>query len=211
MSNRPGIMFYFEDWGPLQSLDDSALAALVRAAIGYGERGEVPAFEGIAAVLWGLLKGKIDRDGERYEERKASGSYAVYCRECRRQGITPIPFEAWRDRSIHDDTDSNQPQLQPQPQSQLQLQPQRQPQAAMPPAPEEVQEYFSELGLRSDPRRFWNFYQARGWRIDGQPVADWKALARTWESREKRAPPPAAEPEPQAVDMEKFKALLDQI
>ena len=82
------------------------------------------------------------------------------------------------------------------------------------PALEEVQEFFSEQGLRSDPRRFWNFYRARGWRIDGQPVADWRALARTWESREKNLSSPplrAAEPESQVVDMDKLKELLDQI
>ncbi|MBE6639693.1 MAG: DUF4373 domain-containing protein [Ruminococcaceae bacterium] len=40
-----------------------------------------------------------------------------------------------------------------------------------------------ELGTTVDPKRFWAYYQARGWKIDGQPIHDWKALLLSWDTK----------------------------
>ena len=117
MAERPGIMFYFNDWTPLLKLDDSTLVSLFRAAIRYGATGEAADFEGTNAILWEMIVSRIDRDADRYEARKVSGEYAVYCRETKRKGEEPLPFEVWNEqRSISNDNDSIQ--LQPQPQKQ---------------------------------------------------------------------------------------------
>lgn len=49
------------------------------------------------------------------------------------------------------------------------------------PVKEEVSVYFKEESLHSDPEYFFNYYEARGWCINGSQIADWKALAKTWE------------------------------
>ncbi len=56
-----------------------------------------------------------------------------------------------------------------------------------PPTPEEVQAYCDERGNGLvDAERFCDYYAAQGWRLsNGQPLRDWKAAVRTWESREK--------------------------
>jgi len=36
------------------------------------------------------------------------------------------------------------------------------------------------------PSKFFNYYEARGWMMGQSPVRDWKAAARSWESREKK-------------------------
>ena len=137
MSDRPGVMFYFSDWTPLLSLDDGTLAKLFRASIEYAQHGVIPEFEGTAAILWGLIYPKLDRDGERYQSRKDSGAYAAYCRDEKRAGRDPVSFEQWRidrDRALSNDNDDNQlqqhlqdhsqsqPQMQDQPQTQFQRQ-----------------------------------------------------------------------------------------
>ena len=125
MADRPGIMFYFDDWGPMLALDDKSLADMLRASIRYGLTGEVPDFDGINAVLWGMLAPKIVRDGERYEARKESGEYAVFCREIKKNGEEPPSFSDWKqskNRPLSIDNDSNQQQPQLQQQTQLQQQ-----------------------------------------------------------------------------------------
>lgn len=51
-----------------------------------------------------------------------------------------------------------------------------------PPALEEVLSYCKERHNQVDGKRFYNYYQARGWKFkNGEPVEDWKALLRSWE------------------------------
>ncbi len=105
---RPGVIFYFSDWLPLLKLDDQVLSELFRACIRYAHEGTQPDFSGTEEILWGMLIGKIDRDGERYEARSLSGEYGAFCREAKKSGNEPIPFEAWREmrhRSISDDNE----------------------------------------------------------------------------------------------------------
>ena len=126
MTTRPGILCYFSDWGPLLDLDDSALASLFRAAMRYGINGETAEFEGIYAVIWGMIKPKIDHDGDRYAARCVSSEYAVYCREAKRHREEPIPFDTWKSSkyfpiSIDNDSIQQQRQMQIQSQNQPQL------------------------------------------------------------------------------------------
>lgn len=125
MSNRPGIMCYFSDWEPLLRLDDATLAKLFRASIEYAQNGALPEFTGIEAILWGLLFPKLDRDAERYQNRKDSGAYAAFCREEKRAGRDPASFDEWkieRERSLSVDNENIQMQQQPHSQYQQQQQ-----------------------------------------------------------------------------------------
>lgn len=125
MSERPGVMFYFQDWTPLLSLTDESLARLFRATIAYAADGVWPELSGVEEIVWGLIFPKVDRDGERYQARKESGGYAAYVRERKRAGLEPLSFEDWkidRDRRTSNDIDEIQQQTQRQSQSQKQLQ-----------------------------------------------------------------------------------------
>ena len=132
-ADKPGIYCYFSDWNPLLNLDDTSLARLFRAAIRYGQYGEVPELSGMEQILWQILAPKIDRDAERYLSRCESGEYAVFCREEKKAGRTPCSFSEWRNgqhRTITTDNDDiqlqQQTQLQTQTQQQTQLQTQLQ-------------------------------------------------------------------------------------
>lgn len=46
---------------------------------------------------------------------------------------------------------------------------------------EEVAAYCKERNNNVDPQRFWDFYEAKGWKIGKSPMKDWKACVRTWE------------------------------
>lgn len=52
------------------------------------------------------------------------------------------------------------------------------------PTLDEVKEFCKWRGLTIDPNTFWNYYEARGWKINGQPMENWKASAMSWNSRE---------------------------
>ena len=57
------------------------------------------------------------------------------------------------------------------------------------PTVEEVAAYCKERNNNVDPQRFWNFYEAKGWKIGKSPMKDWRACVRTWESDEQKTTP----------------------
>ena len=56
----------------------------------------------------------------------------------------------------------------------------------------EIEHYCAERNNAIDPKKFFDFYQAKGWMIGKNRMKDWKAAVRTWEgnSRQPGAPPP---------------------
>lgn len=63
------------------------------------------------------------------------------------------------------------------------------------PTLEEVEAYFQAERLTIDPRRFYRYYEGRGWVTrTGKPVDDWQKLARTWGRYEKPSASASASP-----------------
>lgn len=54
------------------------------------------------------------------------------------------------------------------------------------PTLEEVSAYVKERNSDIDPERFFDAYEAVGWVVHGDPVTDWRALLRKWESYPQR-------------------------
>jgi hypothetical protein len=49
------------------------------------------------------------------------------------------------------------------------------------PSQEEVEGYFNTNGLpQTEARKFFFYYQARGWSVKGSPIQDWESAARKW-------------------------------
>lgn len=55
-----------------------------------------------------------------------------------------------------------------------------------PPSLEEVQAYCDERKNGISGSEFVDYYAARGWKLNGQSMKDWKACVRTWEKRNGR-------------------------
>ena len=49
------------------------------------------------------------------------------------------------------------------------------------PTQEEVFAYCRERGNDVDPEQFWNFYEAKGWKVGTASMKNWQACVRTWE------------------------------
>ena len=63
----------------------------------------------------------------------------------------------------------------------------RRPAKFTPPTDEEVAAYVAEKGYHFNPAEFVPFYQTRGWKMKGgEPMKDWKAGCRYWETNWKQ-------------------------
>jgi hypothetical protein len=54
------------------------------------------------------------------------------------------------------------------------------------PSFEDVAAYCREIQATVDPRKFYDFYSGSGWKASGQPIEDWKAKLRFWDSEDRQ-------------------------
>lgn len=50
----------------------------------------------------------------------------------------------------------------------------------------EVQTLCRETESPVDPKRFFEYYEAKGWRMNGEPIRDWRAALRAWAQFERK-------------------------
>jgi hypothetical protein len=49
------------------------------------------------------------------------------------------------------------------------------------PSLEEVKQYCAERGNKVDAEKWYDYYEANGWKVGKNSMKDWKASVRTWE------------------------------
>lgn len=49
------------------------------------------------------------------------------------------------------------------------------------PTEDEVRAYITEKGYAVDASKFWNYYEARGWKMGKTPMKSWKSAVATWQ------------------------------
>ena len=93
---KPGVMFYFDMRPCIRRLETEDRVKLFEAILDYGEFGILPEFEGVLGVAWDFIQPKLDRDTEQYNIKVEKSQYAVYSRECKKNGIIALSFGDWR-------------------------------------------------------------------------------------------------------------------
>lgn len=78
------------------------------------------------------------------------------------------------------------------------------------PTLEEVQAYCQQRQNGIDPVRFYDYYAATGWKKHGQPIEDWKALLRTWESNDYARQTVPADTDPDDDNMNEYLSLVNR-
>lgn len=99
-NGKPGVMIYFDILPALEKLPIEKTGALLMAALKYAHTGQAPTFDdAVLDFAWMLIKPSIDRDGEAYKKKREHGAWLTYCRQCKQDGIKPLDFETYRQRT----------------------------------------------------------------------------------------------------------------
>ena len=102
---------YFDTRPAMKRLSYEQMGRLYEAILDYGELGVVPNFseDPYLQFAWDFVYPRIDSDGESYQKKVSSNFYGVYCREAKKKGVEPVPFDVWNgltneaQRKIYDD------------------------------------------------------------------------------------------------------------
>lgn len=102
-------------------------------------------------------------------EKKKQKSASV-----KKNGIEEIDFEELSVETLKEEKEKNSAQKEKEKSSAK---------AFTPPSPSEVAAYCRERGNDISPESFCSFYASKGWRVGNQPMKDWRAAIRHWETR----------------------------
>ena len=107
-------MIYFDIIPLIEGMSPDDAGQLFLAILKYAQYGEIPSLSGFALAVWPFVKSLVDRDSQRYDLVRKKKQWAVYCREAKRRGETPLELEAWiieseRSPAINTDNHSSSP------------------------------------------------------------------------------------------------------
>lgn len=95
MAERPGFMIYFDIASALSKLTDEEAGKLFKAIMDYATSGNVHELDGICGFAFEVIRPRIDRDREAYEEKCKKNSYTAYVREAKRKGNSYLSYDEW--------------------------------------------------------------------------------------------------------------------
>lgn len=96
MSDRPGFMVYFDIRPAVLRLDLAQRGALFTALLDYAETGTLPdKLDDLTGMAFDLIRPKLDKDAERYADKKLRSRYAAYCKVQDDRSEGRLSFEEW--------------------------------------------------------------------------------------------------------------------
>lgn len=205
-------------------LTEEQVGRIILAAIDYAADGKTPRLSPVEAMAFAFIRGDIDRAARAYEERCEKNRQNIQKR-WEAEGDTAYTSEYERIQANTNDTKQTNNQASKQSnnipsggttraRTQGGRNSGRSGQAAdgngaVPPTMDEINAYCDEAGLvHMDRAKFRNHYAASGWMRGGEPIRDWKALARIWDAEDAKN---AAEHKPAETSFETdsfFEAAL---
>lgn len=94
---KQGFILYYEDVSNLErTFTPEEVGTIILWLNEYALYGVVPDSDNKSLLFaFETLRGKIDRDTEKYNEKCKKNAYSAYCKACKEKGIEPKPFDDW--------------------------------------------------------------------------------------------------------------------
>lgn len=166
---RESFVFHFEY---LNDIPEDLQPQYAMFIINYARYGEQPAFEDWRdQKMWNQIRDRIDSDKDKYDRK---------CRNLRHQSSKET------EEQTKDEISAEPAEIVELPQysnGETKTKNKR----FVKPTPEEVKAYCDERKNNIDAQQFVDFYEAKGWKVGREPMKDWKAAVRTWETRHKNS------------------------
>ena len=160
----------------IDAVPDEDAGKALKGSLQYFETGDLPALDGLAAVVFASIKPYIDEAVEDFEKtREKNRSNAM-----KRWGRMPEDASG----SHWMPTDAKDAEAEAEAEAERKAVKASRPRF-VPPTVEQVTEYVRQRGSRVDPQGFIDFYASKGWKVGKTPMKDWKAACRNAEHWER--------------------------
>ena len=145
----------------MRKLSDAECGRLFRALLSYSAGEQLINLQGREEILFDVFADQIDRDNAKYEAkcRKNRENGAMANGTERRRTVPNAPQEKEKDK----EKDKGEVKKES-----------KKKKSFSPPSFEEVESYYKERNSSVDPRRFFDYYEAGGWKDNnGNSVKNW--------------------------------------
>ena len=175
----------------IEPLNDAERGRLFTACLFYSMTGEVPELRGNERFAFAGMKSQIDRDSKQYENRceinRKNGSLGGQTKPSERYQTLPNATDGYQ--TPPKEKEKEKAKEKEKTKEKENGDSADKPRRFAKPSVEDIRGYCRERRNAIDPQRFYDFYEAKGWRVGNQPMKDWQAAVRTWEGREPAKPP----------------------
>ncbi len=184
----------------IEPLNDAERGRLFAACLGYSKSGAEPKLEGNERFIWPTIRAQIERDKKNYDERcqanrqNAKRRYAKESDRMRTSAKTAKEKEKEKEKETEKEKTKTKT-TEKEKENNLSFPGGKEREGAVAPSADkprrslcptlgEIKTYCLENGYKIDAQRFYDFYEAKGWRIGSSPMKNWQAAVRTWAGRE---------------------------
>lgn len=160
-------------------LSDEQLGRLFRALMTYHKTGEIVSLDIREEMAFDFIKEDIDSDEKAYQKK------CDQARKNRLNGIEPASTDDnGRQPASTDDNGSKQYNIKKNKDNKKEKENIVPLKRFIPPTVDEVALYCFERHNHVNAQKFVDYYSSNGWKVGKNPMKDWKAAVRTWESSE---------------------------
>lgn len=186
MAERKSFMLYLDNYKQWEMLDDAQAGALIKAIYRYASTGEqLVSADGMVMMAFSFITAQIDRDAEKYDEtckKRAESARKRYQKPDGEQSANAdggLQNQQMHTNASDKDTDTVTDTDTERETDKQNASPAR---SFAPPSVDEVRAYCRKRKNGISAQRFVEHYTAFGWIVNGQPITDWRALVRKWET-----------------------------
>ena len=172
-NKRDSFIFYRSFYDASKCLKTEEKAQLFDAICSYALDEKVEQLDGTAYGMFQLVKPQLDANRKRFNNgciKKQKGSK----KEAKRKQ-TKSKIEA--NVNVNPNVNEN-----------LNLESKSKSKLFVKPTIDEIKDYCLERKNNVNAESFSNYYEARGWKLKGIQMKDWKACVRTWEGNDYKTP-----------------------
>ena len=171
---RLQFTFYRSYYDAIKVLPKKEQTAVLLALCAYALDKEEPNLTGTAGAIFTLIRPTLDSGwkkaigGSRGTPQKDNEKIAE---RCGKDTAKDKEGEKEKEGEIEIENECYTPK------------PPKGPKRFSPPSFDDVKAYCQERGNGVDPQAFVDWYTSNGWKVGKNPMKDWKAAVRTWETR----------------------------
>jgi hypothetical protein len=178
---RDSFIFYRSFFSATKHLNQVEKAQLFEAICSYALDGNLSLFEGTPQGMFELIKPQLDANRKRFEngckkKQKISKTEAKNKQKISKEeanvNVNVNHNEECKSELINDNLNNNSKGVEIDT-----VKPKR----FIKPTIQEIKDYCLERKNNVDANKFFNHYEANGWKVGKNAMKDWKACVRTWE------------------------------
>ena len=183
INNRKSFIIHKDSIEILDKLTDEQAGKLFKAIKFYQKNQEIPKLDLTLDLVFTPFLNQFIRDDEFYkktcEARKEAGSKGG------KQKVANASKSKQKVANLADSDSKNKSDSESESESKIknEIKSETINKKFIKPTLEELKEYISTREIKIDAQKFLNHYDSVGWKVNNNPMKDWKACVRTWEGR----------------------------